>query len=91
MDHLILYSDFNEIRVRNFILYGAPLSTHLRTRIGPIPAGQDRSFEHIFAAFDPDLGIVDLDYVDEGLQIGLPKRNGAKVLAHAATELFKQR
>ena len=87
-----LYSNLNYIRVRSFILDGAPLSTHLRTRNGPIPAGQDRSFEHVFATFDADLGIVDLNHVDEGLQIGLAERNrsGAKVLPHGAAELLKQ-
>jgi hypothetical protein len=49
-----------------FIGRGAPPSTHLRTRSGPtIPAGQDRSFEHVFAAFGWDLGIIDLDHVNE--------------------------
>ena len=31
---------------------GAPFSTHLRTRIGLIPAGQDHSFEHVLAGVD---------------------------------------
>lgn len=60
--------------------------------MGPVSAGQNRSFEHVFAAFDADLGIVDLDHLDEGLQICLTERNrsGGKVLAHAVTELLKQ-
>ena len=41
----------------------------------PIPAGEDRSFEHVFAPFDADLGIVDLNHVDQGLQISLAERN----------------
>src|SRR5258708_33447994 len=73
------------------LTFGAPLSTHLRTRNGTVPAGQDRSFEHVFAAFGPDLGIVDLDHVDERLQIGLAERNrsGGKALPRDATELLK--
>jgi hypothetical protein len=80
-------------RVRRFILNGAPPSTHLRTRNGPIPARQDRSFEYVFATFDTDLRIVDLNHVDQGLQIGLAERNrsGGKVFAHAAAKLLKQR
>ncbi|WP_244469169.1 hypothetical protein [Afipia felis] len=38
------------------------------------------------------MGIVDLDHVDEGLQIGLAEwnRSGGDVLPHGATELLKQ-
>jgi hypothetical protein len=59
----------------------------------PIPAGQDRSFEHIFAAFDPDLGIIDLGHVDQGLQISFAEWNRSRghILTHAATELFQPR
>jgi hypothetical protein len=55
---------------------GAPLSTHLRTRSGPIPAGQDRSFEHVFAAFDTDLYSA-ADYLWFPLPIGEAAAVGA--------------
>jgi hypothetical protein len=85
--------NFNYVRVRSFILSGAPLSTHLRTRNGPIRASQDRSFEYVFATFDADLGIIELNHVDQGLQTGLAERNrsGGKVLTHAAAKLLKRR
>src|SRR5262245_51906130 len=43
--------DFNHIRVRSFILTGAPLSTHLRTPSLAVSASHDGSFEHVLAAF----------------------------------------
>src|ERR1700716_2331804 len=47
----------------------------LQTPNDPIPAGQHRFFEHVFTGFDADLGIVDLNHADEGLQISLAERN----------------
>lgn len=54
----------------------------LRTRNGTVSACQDRSFERVSAAFDPDLGVVDLDHADQELQVGFPERNwsGRQVL-----------
>jgi hypothetical protein len=48
-------------------------------------------FEHVFAAFDPDLGIVDLDHVDERLQISLAERNrsGGKILPVCTENLIR--
>ena len=78
-----LYSNFIYTRIRGFIQNGAPLNPRLRTPRGP---RSGCSFEHVFAAFDTDLGIVDLDHADEGLQIGLAERyrSGGKVLTYAA-------
>jgi hypothetical protein len=52
---------------------GAPPSTHLRTLDGACAAGQNGPFEYVFAAFDADLGIVYLNYVDKRLQVGFPE------------------
>jgi hypothetical protein len=54
---------------------GAPLSTHLRTPDGAGRAGQDGPFKHVFAAFYPDLRVIDLNHIDKRLQIGLPERH----------------
>jgi hypothetical protein len=72
---LELDCDFNDILVRSFVLTGAPPSTHLRTRDGAGPTGQDGAFKHVLAAFDADLGIIDLNHIDKRLQIGLPERH----------------
>src|SRR5258705_1273695 len=87
-----LYCDFNNIRVRSFILNGAPLSTCLRTPGRLVLTRKDRLLKHVLAAPDPDLGVVNLNGVDERLQVGFSKRHraGAEVLPHHAPETLDQ-
>src|SRR5262245_30250404 len=56
-----------------FIDRGAPLSTHLRTLSLAVLASDDGSLEHVLAAFDPDLAVVDLDDIDKRPHVGLSK------------------
>src|SRR5262249_11020680 len=56
-----------------FIDRGAPLSTHLRTLSLAVLASHDGSLEHVLAAFDPDLAVVDLDDIDKRPHVGLSK------------------
>jgi hypothetical protein len=55
-------------------------------------AGQDGLFQQVFAASDPDLLVINLDDVDEGLHVGFSEwyRPGGEVLAHCAAKTFDQ-
>src|SRR6516162_3211248 len=71
---------------------GAPFSTHLRTPSFPVLAREDRLLKEVLASLDPDLSVVHFDAVDEGMQVGLPKRHGtgAEVLTHQPAEALDQ-
>jgi hypothetical protein len=84
--------DFDHIRVRGFVLTGAPLSARLRTPRLLVLTRKGRLLKHVLAAPDPDLPVVNLNAFDEGLQVGLPKRYraGAEVLPHHPAETLDQ-
>jgi hypothetical protein len=75
------------------VLYanGAPPSTHLRTKFDGL-RGKDRAFEDLFAAFDANLIVVDLDDIDQRLQVGFAEgyRSRRELLSHAATEALDE-
>ena len=64
----------------------------VRTRFSSRPAGQNGSFNHILAALDPNLRVIDLDDVDQRAKIGLPewRRSCCQVFTHGASKAFDQ-
>jgi hypothetical protein len=67
-----LYSYFNNIRVRSFVLNGAPLA-YKTTNISVLDlfAG-DGGLQDVPAANDPDGLVVDFDRVDDRADVALP-------------------
>jgi hypothetical protein len=70
--HAAFDGNFNYTSVRSFILTGASFITHLRTRNGPIPVGQDRSLEHGWAEIETWM----MALAEEALKLQRPLSDG---------------
>jgi hypothetical protein len=55
-----------------------------------ILACQNSLLKKVLASLDADMAVVDLNYIDEGLQVSLAEghRAVAEILAHGAAEMF---
>jgi hypothetical protein len=61
--------------VRSSNLFGRATRYSFANLVQPHSGWPGSLFRVLFTASDPDLGTVDLDHVDEGLEVGLAERN----------------
>jgi len=86
-----LYRYFNHIRVRSFILSGAPFANKTANPGHEAALGQNRLFQHVLSTQYADHPVVDLDAIDDGTD---PDLSGGRVasdkpLAHRCAEAFR--